>query len=570
MSDLPSRLERLALAALLLLGLLLPFELKEPLLRLGPPAVTNVELALYLALAAWAASQARQGWPRWTAAHTPVLAWACALGLSAALAPVERGLAVKFALRSLGGCALFYAAAGLLRSTGRAAALAAALALGACLSALAGLAEVWLPGVRPALAAFKTQTTLVGSFVRASGTLQYANIAAMYWEAVLLVLVGLAGWQAARGARGPWRWFAGAGALTLAGALVLSGSRAGLAAAAGGLAVLAAVGIRSAPALRRPALAALAGLGLFALAGLAANPWQALRLRSESTADWYRAGYTVAPAALTLETGQVTTVSVTVRNEGVVPWPAAGDEAIHLSYHWLDGEDGRMVIFDGWRSLLPQDVSPGEQVTVDAFVLAPSQPGRYALQWDMVQEEVLWFSAQGDDTAEVPVEVRPAQAGATGPRPAPPVQPLVQRQPARLALWRAAGRMWLEHPLLGVGPDNFRHIYGRYLDLEQFDRRIHANSLYLETLATLGLAGALALAGLVGALGWTAWRGWHAPPLRADPAARALAAGLLAALAAFLLHGLFDYFLEFTPTYTLFWLLAGAAAGLLGGAQPEA
>ena len=34
------------------------------------------------------------------------------------------------------------------------------------------------------------------------------------------------------------------------------------------------------------------------------------------------------------------------------------------------------------------------------------------------------------------------------------------------------------------------------------------------------------------------------------------------ALAAYLVHGTLDYFLEFTPTYGLLWLLAGALVGL--------
>ena len=38
---------------------------------------------------------------------------------------------------------------------------------------------------------------------------------------------------------------------------------------------------------------------------------------------------------------------------------------------------------------------------------------------------------------------------------------------------------------------------------------------------------------------------------------RSLAAGAAAGLAAYLVHGFFDYFLEFTPTYALFWLLGG-------------
>jgi hypothetical protein len=47
-----------------------------------------------------------------------------------------------------------------------------------------------------------------------------------------------------------------------------------------------------------------------------------------------------------------------------------------------------------------------------------------------------------------------------------------------------------------------------------------------------------------------------------DASARALAAGPLVGLAAFLVHGVVDYFLPFTATYGLFWILAGATAGL--------
>ena len=48
---------------------------------------------------------------------------------------------------------------------------------------------------------------------------------------------------------------------------------------------------------------------------------------------------------------------------------------------------------------------------------------------------------------------------------------------------------WREHPLLGLGPDNFRRAYNRYLGLRRPDERLHANNLYFETLASLGLAG---------------------------------------------------------------------------------
>jgi hypothetical protein len=43
---------------------------------------------------------------------------------------------------------------------------------------------------------------------------------------------------------------------------------------------------------------------------------------------------------------------------------------------------------------------------------------------------------------------------------------------------------------------------------------------------------------------------------------------LLASLVAWYVHGLFDYFYEFTPTYVAFWLIAGLAVATAGTATP--
>jgi hypothetical protein len=152
-------------------------------------------------------------------------------------------------------------------------------------------------------------------------------------------------------------------------------------------------------------------------------------------------------------------------------------------------------------------------------------------------------------------------AGGLIATPPPPKVPGKLLYPGRLELWSAGLRMWLDHPLLGAGPDNFRHRYTAYLAPGQYDDRLHANSLYVETLATLGLAGLAALGGLVAALVWSARRVLRAP----DPSARLLGLGLAAALAAFFVHGAVDTFLAFTPTYGLFWLLAGLLGGLARG-----
>ena len=49
---------------------------------------------------------------------------------------------------------------------------------------------------------------------------------------------------------------------------------------------------------------------------------------------------------------------------------------------------------------------------------------------------------------------------------------------------------------------------------------------------------------------------------RAIAATGLLGVGVAVALGTFLLHGTLDYFFEFTPTYSIFWLLAGALIAL--------
>src|SRR5207237_914526 len=56
-------------------------------------------------------------------------------------------------------------------------------------------------------------------------------------------------------------------------------------------------------------------------------------------------------------------VAVTLRNAGRLVWRAGGPVAI--SYHWLPGEGGAPVVWDGKRTPIPRDIAPGESLTVD-------------------------------------------------------------------------------------------------------------------------------------------------------------------------------------------------------------
>jgi O-antigen ligase len=120
-----------------------------------------------------------------------------------------------------------------------------------------------------------------------------------------------------------------------------------------------------------------------------------------------------------------------------------------------------------------------------------------------------------------------------------------------------AVQIFRQHPVLGAGPDNFRHIYGTFLDLQNFDDRVHANNLYLELLADLGVLGAAAFGILVAAPVLGLVRGLNS---ESAPERALLLAGLAASLLVYFLHSGLDSFLEFTPVYLLFWLVLGSSA----------
>jgi len=99
------------------------------------------------------------------------------------------------------------------------------------------------------------------------------------------------------------------------------------------------------------------------------------------------------PASVSLPAGLEATVPVSVTNAGTTLWPSNGRAAINLGTHWYR-PDGSIVEWDGLRTPLPQDLAPGQTVTVQARVRAPSAHGTYQLRFDMVYEGLTWFSSQ--------------------------------------------------------------------------------------------------------------------------------------------------------------------------------
>ena len=138
----------------------------------------------------------------------------------------------------------------------------------------------------------------------------------------------------------------------------------------------------------------------------------------------------------------------------------------------------------------------------------------------------------------------------------------------RVLLWASALRMLADHPLFGVGLDNFLYLYSpehaetpyMHPDAWREPNLSHPHNVLLDWWLSLGLPGALALLWLLAFAAQLVGRARAATG--GDPVGRALWLGLSAGLAAGLLHGLIDnsYFLP--DLAALWWLQLGLLAEL--------
>ena len=97
---------------------------------------------------------------------------------------------------------------------------------------------------------------------------------------------------------------------------------------------------------------------------------------------------------------------IRLANAGSASWRSSGREGVQLSYHWLDPL-GNPIVWDGPRTSFDAAVGPGDEVELEASLVAPRSPGRYRLAFDLVAEHRYWFEELGSVTLDVPVDVRP-------------------------------------------------------------------------------------------------------------------------------------------------------------------
>ncbi len=120
----------------------------------------------------------------------------------------------------------------------------------------------------------------------------------------------------------------------------------------------------------------------------------------------YRAELSCSSAALVANAGSALTVTVTLRNPTHHVWPPSPDGiGLGVGNHWL-AADGAELQRDDGRAYLTTEVPSEHSTRLDLTVTAPSQPGDYLLEIDMVHEAVTWFAGKGSATLRLPVRVR--------------------------------------------------------------------------------------------------------------------------------------------------------------------
>jgi hypothetical protein len=495
---------RLARTLLLITIALLPFEL-----YVLPPDPSVLQL-LFISIAAVAAPLFIRNWRSLLTDQLVVAALALAgVYWITALTGVDTSNAVKAAIRVSCGVALMIVWI-IVGKTGPLRKIWACAAVAAAVYGLLDYAGVGVPAL------FRSTEYFVGDVQRLSGSFEYPNTAAAYFAMSLPIVASVSSVLTAP----VWA------------ALILTYSRGALLAVA-----LMVAGVAIASRSVRTAKPLAVGIAVFAVLS-AFRPFLIEGLRPTHTTERIAAKYELPFNRVRLDTNAVGVLPVAVRNTGSAEWPNAA-----LSYHWYDAERRRIVYTAEILTPLPAVVRANELVQVDASFRTPSKPGFYLLSWDVRQND-RWFSIAAGvipGVVEATIETGATEWRGNGDlrrwyrtdRP-----PAMDASVSRRDLWTAAWRLFMKHPLVGVGPDGFRLHYGQALGQSAWDSNIRSNSLYLELLSGSGLLGLLAFAVMLIAVRWNA-----------QPA--------LIGVLVFLVHGLVDVFLMTTPIYFAFWILLG-------------
>jgi len=78
--------------------------------------------------------------------------------------------------------------------------------------------------------------------------------------------------------------------------------------------------------------------------------------------------------------------------------------AVHLASHVLSAAGDPLSWYHA-GAFLPHDVNPFETVEIEIAMLAPTEPGDYILEFDMISEHIAWFEDVGSSVLRTTLRV---------------------------------------------------------------------------------------------------------------------------------------------------------------------
>jgi len=139
------------------------------------------------------------------------------------------------------------------------------------------------------------------------------------------------------------------------------------------------------------------------------SPYRITSNAAPLPAEAYHAELSVPVTHLKMKPRETRVIWVGVKNRSALPWPANGGDGgigqVWLGGRWLD-QPGRKMPPAWIRAALAHDLAPGSTTMLPIRIRGPRKTGQYALELDMVQEQVTWFAEKGSAPLRLVVEVR--------------------------------------------------------------------------------------------------------------------------------------------------------------------
>lgn len=553
-----------------------PFEAREPLFRLGFTSFTTTEtatLVFLLTVAVWAAGNLRAFFSR-RVLDVAVLLFV-ASNLVSTIFSVDFNSSFRYSLRMTFAALVYLGISRLPVRVRSHLVVAGTVSATVLVVSVIGLLENFIPEFTWSrlLSTFQESVTTFGAYynVRISSTMPFSTVLSAFLELCLPLFIVFGLWFfGERHGNRTNLWLAGAamaGTACIIAAQLFSYTRSGfvtipLSLSAGAVAAYVYGYGRRVWGMFIAVM--VLGAVLFGASTLLNNKMGVRMGLSEQPVHFY-AAYALLDMPSPLKLSEQYTATIRLKNTGDGWWQPSGEEEASLSYRWVDYPEGReQVKIPYLTSYMPHPVAPGETVDVAADFHTPGEPGRYVLVFDMVASRVAWFSADGSQPLVIPLEFTDEGEG-TVFRTSEAAEDVSYgggkaATPQRKQLWRAAVKVWLSHPLFGIGPDQFRTHYGEYLEGVDPDERLRTHNIFLEALSTTGVAGLAVMVYMLVSAFKVQLRLVRDRDM--DKSARLVSLGVLAATVAYVAHGLLDSFLWQTGVAFMFFTILGLTAWL--------